>query len=247
MFNIQFNWSTPMQQTQPLTIISLITVGILSFSSTLYADDSKLHYDQIQLSAYATMEVENDTQIAVLYAQKEGPELSPLTDRVNQLITQAVAQAKQHDGVKVSTLDYRTSPRYQQNQLTGWRVRQSVRLESKESKAMSELLGKLQSGLALESIRYSISPKQRLSAEEALTAQAISAFRKKAEQVTQLMGRSRYRLVEMNLYANDQQPQPYPMRASAMALESRATAPTLEGGSQALRVDINGKIELQLE
>jgi predicted secreted protein len=112
---------------------------------------------------------------------------------------------------------------------------------------MSELLGKLQSGLALESIRYSISPKQRLSAEEALTAQAISAFRKKAEQVTQLMGRSRYRLVEMNLYANDQQPQPYPMRASAMALESRATAPTLEGGSQALRVDINGKIELQLE
>ncbi|MCG8097870.1 MAG: hypothetical protein JAZ05_02140, partial [Candidatus Thiodiazotropha taylori] len=66
-------------------------------------------------------------------------------------------------------------------------------------------------------------------------------------QVTEQMGRSRYRLIEMNLQTIDHSPTPYPMRANMMAIEGRASAPTLEGGSQTLRVDANGKIELQLE
>ncbi|MCG7899129.1 MAG: SIMPL domain-containing protein [Candidatus Thiodiazotropha lotti] len=225
----------------------LALIVMLISISPLKAEESALHYDLVELNAYATMEVDNDTQTAVLYAQREGTDLKQLTDQINRLIAEAVKTAKQRNEIKVSTLGYRTSPRYQQQQLIGWRVRQSIRLESQNNHAMSNLLGSLQSKLALESLSYSISANQRQTAEETLTAQAISAFRKRAEQITEHMGRSRYRLVELTLQTIDHSPGPYPMRANMMAIEGRASSPTLEGGSQTLRVDANGKIELQLE
>ena len=221
---------------------------MLSSLTPLYADqEPTLHYNLVQLNAYATMEVENDTQIAVMYAQKEGTDLKQLTDQINNLVTQAVATAKQRSEIKVSTLGYQTSPRYHQQQLIGWRVRQSIRLESEASDAMSSLIGSLQSKLALESISYTISAKKRQATEESLTAQAIDAFRRRAEQVTEQMGHSSYQLVELTLQTIDHSPRPYPMRANMMAIEGRASAPTLEGGSQTLRVEVNAKIELQLE
>jgi predicted secreted protein len=158
-----------------------------------------------------------------------------------------VQQVKQHPTVKVSTLSYQTTPRYQQQQLIGWRVRQEIRLESDDNQLLSKLLGKLQSNLALQSIRYEVSTTQRMAAEEKLTKQAINAFRARAEQITQQMGSREYRLVEMSLHTTDQQPQPYTMRTSMMALEHSDSAPTLEAGSQDLRVEVNGRIELQLD
>lgn len=221
---------------------------MLTSLTPLYADqEPRLHYNLVQLNAYATMKVKNDTQIAVMYAQKEGSDLEQLTDQVNNLVAQAVATAKQRNEIKVSTLGYQTSPRYHQQQLIGWRVRQSIRLESEASHAMSGLLGNLQSKLALESITYTISEKERQAAEASLTAQAISAFRKRAELVSEQMGHASYRLVELTLQTIDHSPRPYPMRASMMAAEGRASAPALEGGSQTLRVEVNAKIELQLE
>ncbi|MET0001181.1 MAG: SIMPL domain-containing protein [Candidatus Thiodiazotropha lotti] len=225
----------------------LILIATVISVTPLHAEEPARQYDLVQLNAYATMEVDNDTQIATLYAQREGTDLKLLTDQVNSLIAEAVKTAKQRSDIKVSTLGYRTSPRDHQQQLIGWRVRQSIRLESKTSPAMSSLLGSLQSKLALDSLGYTISTKKRQTAEESLTTQAISAFRKRAEQVTEQMGRSHYRLVEMHLQTIDHSPAPYPMRANMMAIEGRASAPTLEAGSQTLRVDANGKIELQLE
>lgn len=225
----------------------LILIGLLSTAQPLFAEESTRHYDQVRLDTYASMEVENDIQIAVLYAQKEGSDPGLLSDQVNQLISKAVQQTKQQKNIKVTTQSYQTTPRYHQQKLTGWRVRQSIRLESQDSQAMSNLLGSLQSVLALESLSYNISAKRRSAAEEKLTTQAINAFRKRAEQITQQMGRSHYRLIEMSLQTNDQPPQPYRMRANMMALESASSAPTIESGSQTLSVEISGSIELQLD
>ncbi|MEJ2620108.1 MAG: SIMPL domain-containing protein [Candidatus Thiodiazotropha sp.] len=227
-------------------LTGLLIIAVYS-TQPAFSDQQTLHYNQINLSAYAAMEVDNDIQIAVLYAQKEGGNLNQLTDQVNRLVSQAVQQVKQHPAVKVSTLGYQTAPRYQQQQLIGWRVRQEIRLESDDNQLLSELLGKLQSSMALQSIRYEISTKQRLVAEEKLTKQAINAFRARAEQITQQMGSNQYRLVEMSLQTTDQQPQPYTMRATMMALEHSTSAPTLEAGSQNLKVEVNGRIELQLD
>ncbi len=236
-----------MSQTWRNLVVSTLITLVLTTSAPLNAQETGNHYDRIALQTQATREVETDTQIAVLYVQKEGPELAPATAQVNRMIREAVEQAKQIPAVTVTTLGYQTYPIYQQQTLSGWRVRQSIRLESRHSNALSDLLGKLQSTLALDSIHYTLSNEKRDILEEQLILQAIDAFRHRAEQITRQMGRTHYRVVEMTIHTGGQSPEPSPMRARMMALESSVPAPTLEGGTQTVQVGIDGQIELQTE
>jgi predicted secreted protein len=215
--------------------------------SSLSATEQPPRYDQINLSAVASQETDNDTLVAVLSAQKEGGDPAALSDGVNQLIGQALSQAKQQPEIKVQTLGYQTSPIYQQQRLSGWRVKQSLRLESRNSERLSQLLSSLQGTLALESITYEVSDERRQAVEEALIKQALAAFQQRAELITHQLGRRSYRLVEMSIRNSDQPVRPMQMRASMMTMESAVAMPQLEAGSQTLRVEINGRIELQLD
>ncbi|MGD8588821.1 MAG: SIMPL domain-containing protein [Chromatiales bacterium] len=225
-------------------LIGLLSLTLLSPLSM--AGQKAKTYDRIQLSAEASMPVENDTLTAQLYAQREGSDLSQLADEVNRKISQAVQRIKQVEGVSLQTQGYQTYPVYQQQRVTGWRVRQSIRLESRDSAALSRLLGELQSSLALESLQYSVSPAQRQAAEEQLIAQAIAAFQQRAALVTKSLGRSEYRLVEMQINNTGESSPPMRLRAGVMAMEAAVAPPSLEAGSQILQVNVNGTIELQL-
>ena len=215
-------------------------------ASSVYAAEQAPRYDQINLSAAAARETDNDTLIAVLSAQKEGGDPAALSDGVNRLIGQALSQAKQQPEIKVQTLGYQTSPIYRQQHLSGWRVKQSLRLESRNSERLSQLLSSLQGTLALESISYAVSDERRQAVEESLIKQALAAFQQRAELITHQLGRASYRLVEMSIRNSDQPVMPMPMRASMMTMEGAVATPQLESGSQTLRVEINGRIELQL-
>jgi predicted secreted protein len=210
------------------------------------ADTDPLRYDQVNLSAEASQETDNDTLIAVLAAQKEGSDPAALSGSINRLIEQAVAEAKKEPAIKVQTLGYQTSPTYQQQRLSGWRVKQSLRLESRNSEVLSQLLGRLQNTLALESISYAISDEQRSAVEEALITRALDAFEQRARLITKQLGRESYRLVQMRVINSGQSAPRMPMRASSMLMEA-AAPPTLEAGTQTLRVEVSGTIELQLK
>jgi predicted secreted protein len=226
---------------------SIIALIGLFLALPVAAAEAPVRYDQIDLSAEASIEVDNDTLIAVLYAQQEGQDLSRLTNDVNHTINQAVAQAKTAEGVTVQTLSYQTSPIYQQQRLSGWRVRQSIRLESRQSGHLSQLLSQLQSTLALDSLSYAVSTERRKSVEDKLIEQAIDAFQHRAKLVTERLGHKRYRLVQMSINTSGQAPQPLRIRANMMALQSPAAAPSLEAGSQTIRVEVSGRIELQVQ
>ncbi len=225
--------------------------GILSLlcllpALPLQATENSLRYDQVNLTAEATQETDNDTLVAVLAAQQEGSDPAALSDRVNRLMGEAIDEARQEPEIKLQTLGYQTSPRYQEQRLIGWRVKQSLRLESRKSEKLSQLISRLQSKLTLESISYSVSDERRRTVEEALISQALEAFQRRAQLVTERLGRQSYRLVEMHINTSSQAV-PMRMRASMMSMEAKQASPSLEAGTQTLRVQISGRIELQLE
>jgi len=86
----------------PMAMLLLVS----SFIAPLFAGDTPLTYDRINLSASASDEVENDTLVAQLYVQKEGRNATHLAKQVNQDIAWAVKHAKTKSGIKVQTLDY---------------------------------------------------------------------------------------------------------------------------------------------
>jgi predicted secreted protein len=218
----------------------------LALPMSLHAEKT-ITYDKVNLSAKASMEVENDTLIAILYAQKEGGDLSALTNSINKQISAALQKAKQTEGIKVQTLGYQTSPIYQQKRLSGWRVKQSVRLESRHSQKLSELISQLQASLALESISYAVSTERQKAVEEKLIGEAIGEFQHRAKMVTNKLGHKTYRLVDLTINTGDQPIRPIRMRASMMSMERSVSAPALEAGTQTLQVSVSGRIELQID
>ena len=213
-------------------------------NTSLAADKTPLTYDRISLSASSGQEVENDTLVAVMHVQLEGNDAEKLARIVNKQISAAVAKAKANPAVKVQTLEYSTQPIYRKQSHSGWRVRQSIRLESGEATVLSQLIGELQQQLGLSSIHYTISPELRSQVENRLIKQAITAFNARAAMVSEAMQRDGYRLVEMNINTSGNGPEPVPMPVRAMAMEGKGKAPRLEAGSRRIQVHIGGSIEL---
>jgi predicted secreted protein len=225
------------------TILLLPLLLLMAAQAHAAAHDG---YNRVGLSASASMEVENDTLVAVLYTQKEGSNTSKLSKAVNRSITEAVEMAKKLPNIKVQTLEYSTNPVYKRNILNGWRVRQSIRLESKDSTALSDLIGTLQKKLKVSHISYSISPERRKEVEEQLIAKAIAAFNHRAELVAKAMDRNGFRLIQIQVNTSGMAPRPYPMRAMAMEAKIADAGPALEGGTQRVTVSVNGSVELKL-
>lgn len=206
--------------------------------------EDKLTYDRINLTAEAAGEVENDTLVAVLFAQREGGELAKLADEVNKAISQALKQAKQVSNVEVQTLDYQTNPVYSKQHITGWRVRQSLQVKSRDFQGASALIGELQNELAVESMSYEVSPVAQTKAEEALIEKAIAAFQQRAQNITRQLGRKTYRLVSMNVNTAGVPFQPALKRAAMSFSEAKVAAPVVEPGKQRVSVTVSGTIEL---
>lgn len=218
-------------------------LALSAFMQPLFAEDQTLTYDRINLSVSASDEVENDTLVAMLFAQKEGNDAARLAKEVNGDVAWALKLAEEATGIKAQTLDYQTNPIYRNQTLTGWRVRQSLRLESRDAAALSELIGTLQKRLEVGHIGYSVSEERRKQAEDRLIAEALAAFSQRAALIAGQLQRPGYRLVQMDINTGADIYRPQLARAAAM--EMSGAAPPLEVGTQAVRITVSGTIELQ--
>ena len=216
-------------------------------ASDLSAHDNTLYYNQVSLDASATAEVDNDTMIVSMYAQQESHNAREASDKVNQKINWAIAEAKANPEIEIKTESYTTSPVYNKSQIVAWRVRQSITLKSKDMTGLSQLLGSLQRQVNLNSVGFDVSRESREQYTEQLIDEALAAFEKRAGQVAGKLKGGNYRIVNMNISTSgSQHNRPY-MAMRAMAAESVAydVAPQTEGGKSNLTVRVSGTIELQ--
>ncbi len=229
---------------------NILVLGLLStlVMPGVWAHEPVVNYDRISFSASAQSEVDNDLLSAELFVQREGSDAARLAKEVNQDIEWAVSEAKQIAAVEVRTQGYRTHPVYMKQHLSAWRVRQSIQLKSADTSALSDLIGRLQGRLAVESVGYELSPEVRADAEDRMIQKAIAAFSRRAVLVTEKFGRPGYRLVNVNITSTGSVPRPmYQSRAMAMSMEQAVPAPTLKPGTQTVRVTVDGMIELKVQ
>ncbi len=233
----------PAYLSMPRTAV-LVLLSVLVWPA--WADDAPLTYDRIEFSVVATRQVENDTLVAILYVQREGEDAGRLADEVNRSIQWGLAKARKTSGLKIQTLDYHTSPVYRNQKLQGWRVSQSIRLESRDSSQLSRIIGTLQERLAVRSIQYDVSRERRSQVESELIAEAIRKFTKRAELITAELERKDYRLVKMTVNTSSSPPPRRGPQLMAMRAEAAAAPPELEAGTQTLQVHVSGTIELKI-
>ena len=224
-----------------LTVVLLFaSIGV----NDAMAHEDETHYDRVHLSVGASAQLENDTMVATLSAQEEGSQAAELSTLVNQRIRDALELVKKHPQIKHQTNAYSSNPVYNNNKISGWRVSQSLRLESANMALMSDVLGKLQADLALQSMQFTVSPASKNTQDEKLIDEALEAFSNRAQQVVKKLERRNYKIVDINIStsgARGVRPQ-YQMRAMAMDAES---SPAISAGEQTVTVTVSGNIELE--
>lgn len=221
------------------TFFGLLCLLACSVTSPLLAAPNEL--PTVSLSASAVAVAENDLGIATAYAEITGGKPRDVAAKVNEQIAAALAMAREYKSVRTKTAASNTWPVYAKDSRTisGWRMRSSIVLESEDIAALSELVGKLQDTLAVESLTLMPAPATRASAEDDATRQALLAFQSRAQQVAQTLNK-KYRIKDLNIGSHGMD---MPMPTTRGAALQMASAPVQAGGSD-VSVQVNGTIEL---
>lgn len=226
-------------------------VTTLTTSLSAHADNTcpATIEQQLSLSADAQREIDNDLMTASLYIEVSDKDPVRLADRINLVINEAIKRSKSFPAVKIRNTGNSTQPLYdQKNRLDGWRARAEIELESRDFAVTGKLIGQLQNTLQLASVRFGVAPETRDTAQNALIAEAVAAFRKRADAATQAFGLKNWKVQQSSINTGDNRP-PMPMYKT-MAMErggmaDAVAAPELSGGSSQISVNISGTVVMQ--
>ena len=227
------------------TIFAVLT---LAATTALAQNAQQPFFNVVTLDASATAEVPNDTLTATLFVEEQGPDPGQLAAKVNARLDEALAHAKAQPKIEARSGNYQTTPVYDRaNQITGWRIRADIVIESREFKTVGALAGTLQPALKLLSMTFSLSRASRQAAEATLLTEALGKFQEKARAVAKGLGFPGYMLGQLSIRSESSTP-PTPMvRGVAMSASMDVGMPTpvpAEGGKNAVTVYVAGSVVL---
>jgi len=221
-------------------------VAALSLAAGALAADPAPRYNSVELQADVQREVANDTLAASLYVELNDANPAALAAAINKSANEALRVAKEFKSVRVRSGSNQTYPVYTKgNVLQGWRGRAEIRIDSKDFAAASGLIAKLQAGMQLGGLNFSVSPEARRQVENELIVEAIAAFKLRAEIVRGALAGRSYKIQRLSL--NSGHIAPPPRVAVARALSAGApeiAAPDLEGGVSQITLTAAGAIEV---
>ena len=229
---------------------ALVRVACIAFAcvATAHAQPAEpVRYNQVELQAEASREVQNDLMNASLYAEFSDAVAARVADQLNRASADALKAAGEFPAVKARSGSNHTYPTYDRaGKATGWRGRAELRLESKDSRAMAALIGKLQSTMQLGGVSFSVSPELRRQAENELISEAVAAFRARADIAAKAIGGRSYKIRRIGLNTGGMQPSPRPMAARALSAQSaEVSTPVFEAGTSIVNVVANGMVEVE--
>ena len=206
-------------------------------------------YNVATLEASATADVTADTLTATLFTEEQGPDPGQLAAKVNARIEEALAKAKAEPKVEARSGNYQTNAIYDRgNQITGWRIRADITLESRDFKAISALVGTLQPLVKLSSLTFSLSRGAREAAEGRLTSEALTRFQDKARAIARTLGFQTHVLGQIAVRAEGPiQVQPM-FRTAAVGMTDSLPPPPgpvpVEAGKSSVTVVVSGSVIL---
>lgn len=222
-------------------------IGLVGFISSSYAT-SEPQYNQISLSAEATLEVNQDRMRVVLYTEGQNQNPAALAKQTTHTLNTALNTLKEHPQVKGQLGSRRSYPVYedQGQNIRGWRERAELQLESYDFNALAQLTASLLlQNLNIDQFDFDVSDNARRQYEETLIKQAIALFRQRAQLATEALGGSGYKILNLNLNTHGDRP---PIRALMMKAErpNNPSIPEIAAGTQTLTLTAEGSIEVLL-
>src|SRR5690606_30785915 len=171
------------------------------------------HYNQVSLRAEVSSEVAHDRMHVTLYSEAQNQDPAQLAAQTTRTLNEALQRARKSEAVIVSQGSRSSYPVYEEKgqQITGWRERAEMRLESGDFAELTSLTAELMQTLKMGGMQFSVSDPIRKQNEDALLKDAVDAFRARAQLATEALGGKDYKIVNLSLNSASHQP---PMRAA---------------------------------
>ena len=228
---------------------TLLALGAAALSSvSAMAED--VHYNQISVRAEVDQEVARDLMNVTLYSEAQNTDPAKLAAEITETLNKALAQARQVNGVTIRQGNRSSYPVYDDKgqKITGWRERAELRLESADFAALSKLTGEMLGDMKMGGMDFSIAKPTRKTSEDALLKSAVTAFRARAQLLTEALGGTGYKVINLNFNTSGY-PQPY-LRAPVMMMTAErsdaAPTPDVEAGTSQVTVTADGVIEVAI-
>ncbi|CAG1000583.1 hypothetical protein BURK1_02823 [Burkholderiales bacterium] len=225
-------------------IAALLCIAVAAASGTLRAEEgAPTPVPVVTVSASSTATVPNDRLHAWLRAEADNPSAAAAAADVNARVARVLAKLKSLPDAQVSTSGYTTQQIVEKGKPARWRVVQTIKVEGGDFAAIGEAAARLQAedGVALSGISFGISDELRRRTHDAITQQAIAAWRARAQAAAQGFGAAGWRPGRVAVQTADGG-RPYPMMARAEMQMAAAPAPVpLEAGSTDVTVSVSGE------
>ena len=205
------------------------------------SEQSTLH-----LSETAQRDVPRDLLRATLAAEANDPDAGKVQSEINQRMSAATARIKQVAGVTVETGGYSVYRETPDKQPPRWHGSQTVNLTSKDFASLLSLIGALQQqGLVIQSLAPDISREARQSIEDALTDEALTRLKQRADRVAATAG-VKLRGIRTLTVGNVNAPPPIirPMMRMAAAAPALEQSPVAEPGNATVSVTATAEFAL---
>lgn len=202
--------------------------------------------------------IETDKVLVDLAITKRGNDTTALTQQVNTTTAEVFQIVRANQAIESKTTFFSTTPYYSPTPnaapetTPAWEVSQGIHLESTDSKALSSLIASIQDKVQITTVSYDLSSRAANAAKQAMTQTALKTFRERAKTIAKNMGYERYRMINMNIQAWDDNSAPYiPASAGATPIGNyqSPTPPTgngsalvLEGGKNLYRLTVSGQV-----
>ena len=227
-------------------VVSLLAASCfaLLMMQPALADNATGRATLIDLSTEASHAPTNDLIRATMLAEASGAKPGDLARLVNAQIGEALKVAKSYQSVKTKSGSTNSYPVYAKGgKIESWRMRSELVLESSDTAAISELVGKLQGSLGIANLALQPSPETRKTAEDQAILSAIDAFKARATMIAGSFNKT-YRIKQLNVSTNGRIAQPM-YRAAAKTMSYDSEAIPMESGESQISATVCGQIELE--
>jgi predicted secreted protein len=220
------------------------TLTLLALPAFPFATAASAAPLTVELSAEASRPAVNDLARATVSAEASSATPGELSRQVNSLIAEALKTAKAYPGIKTQSGGTGTYPIYAKGgKIESWRMRSELALESPDTAALSELLGKLQVSLGISSLVLQPAPETRKKAEDQAMIDAILAFKARASVIAEALGKT-YQIKQLTVNTSGRIIQPS-YRSAARAMAADASPMPMEAGESQVSATVSGQIELE--
>lgn len=231
---------------KPVALLSALIGTALPVSA------ETLHYNVVEFSESASVELLRDTMTAHLRVYEEGRNRETVSGnfvkKLNNVTRKATASP-----FKSELLHRSASPRYEYDSKgrrtqTGWEEQAVVQVESRNFEALNKLIAESQSDANLESLTFKVSKQNRQDALDEVSKAALARFKDRAASLTKAMGFRNYKIVRLNFGQIGNRPinnGAQMMRAAKASAAESAPVPEHTGpGTEEVSITVHGTIQM---